>query len=464
MWNCPLPKECVSCNLGKLSSSDDWTARLQYTDTSREEAHIQRRRWRIAWLLGIGVLVNYFDRVNLSVSHEALITTFGISAVTFGYLSGAYNWTYAMFQLPIGVLLDKFGIRRVGLIGTFLWGIASFGAAITPNLGGFFAARLLLGVGEAPTFPSNAKAIGYWFPARERSSATAIFDSAAKFSSAIGVPIIGILLLKVGWRWSFAITGFVSLIYFVFFWKIYRDPKDDPELSDVERRHIADDADPELVDDGHSGHVSLGFLLRQRKMLAMVLGFGSYNYVFYLLLTWLPSYLSSALHIDLLHSFLYTGVPWLVATAADLIVGGWLVDALLRRGWNANLVRKGVLIGGTVLGLGIIGAAHAHTAARALIWISISIGGLSAAAPVGWSIPSLIAPRHSVGKVGGIMNFSNQLSGIAAPIITGYVVAATQSFAWAFRVSAVYLLIGVAAYTFMLGKIEPMAPEPQLAA
>ncbi|WP_348266652.1 MFS transporter [Edaphobacter paludis] len=426
--------------------------------------HIQRRRWRIAWLLGIGVLVNYFDRVNLSVSHEALITSFGISAVTFGYLSGAYNWTYAMFQLPIGVLLDKFGIRRVGLIGTFLWGIASFGAAITPNLGGFFAARLLLGVGEAPTFPSNAKAIGYWFPARERSTATAIFDSAAKFSSAIGVPIIGILLLKVGWRWSFAITGFVSLIYFLFFWKIYRDPKDDPKLSDVERKHIADDADPEMVDDGYSGHVSLGFLLRQRKMLAMVLGFGSYNYVFYLLLTWLPSYLSSALHIDLLHSFLYTGVPWLVATAADLIVGGWLVDALLRRGWNANLVRKGVLIGGTVLGLGIIGAAHAHSAARALIWISISIGGLSAAAPVGWSIPSLIAPRHSVGKVGGIMNFSNQISGIAAPIITGYVVAATRSFAWAFGVSAVYLLIGVAAYIFMLGKIEPMAPEPQRAA
>jgi MFS transporter, ACS family, D-galactonate transporter len=423
---------------------------------------VERRRWRIAWLLGLGVLVNYFDRVNLSVSHEALITTFGISAVTFGYLSGAYNWTYAMCQLPIGVLLDKFGIRRVGLIGTFLWGVASFGAAITPNLGGFFAARLLLGVGEAPTFPANAKAIGYWFPARERSFATAIFDSAAKFSSAIGVPIIGILLLKVGWRWSFAITGVVSLIYFLFFWKIYRDPNDDPELSDAERTHIADESDAANVD--VSGTASLGYLLRQRKVLAMVLGFGSYNYVFYLLLTWLPSYLSSALHIDLLHSFLYTGVPWLVATAGDLIVGGWLVDTLIHRGWDANLVRKVILIGGTALGLGIIGAAHAHSATRALIWISVSIGGLSAAAPVGWSIPSLIAPRHSVGKVGGIMNFSNQISGIAAPIITGYVVAATKSFAWAFGVSALYLLVGIAAYLFLLGRIEPMASEPQRAA
>ncbi|MEO8735949.1 MAG: MFS transporter [Edaphobacter sp.] len=424
---------------------------------------MQRRRWRIAWLLGLGVLVNYFDRVNLSVSHEALITTFGISTVAFGYLSGAYNWTYAMCQLPIGVILDRFGIRRVGRIGTFLWSVASFAAAITPNLGGFFAARLLLGVGEAPTFPANAKAIGYWFPAKERSFATSIFDSAAKFAPAIGVPIIGILLLKVGWRWSFAITGLISLIYFVFFWMIYVDPHDDPGLSDVERRYIAEEAEPAVAADRLGGQASLSFLLRQRKVIGLAIGFGSYNYVFYLLLTWLPSYLSSALHIDLLHSFLYTGVPWLVATATDLIIGGWLVDALIQRGWDANRVRRIVLIGGTALGLGILGAAHAHSATRAIIWMSISIGGLSAAAPVGWTVPSLIAPRNSVGKVGGIMNFSSQISGIAAPVVTGYVVAATHSFAWAFGISAVYLLIGIAAYTTMLGRIEPMATEPQRA-
>ena len=113
---------------------------------------IPRRRWRIAWLLGIGVLVNYFDRVNLTVSQSDLVTTFGISSITFGFLSGAYNWTYALCQLPVGVILDKFGIRRVGRISIFLWSIASFAAAITPTLGGLFGARLLLGIGEAPTF------------------------------------------------------------------------------------------------------------------------------------------------------------------------------------------------------------------------------------------------------------------------------------------------------------------------
>jgi len=407
--------------------------------------------------------VNYFDRVNLSVSREALYTTFGISTVMFGYLSGAYNWTYAVCQLPIGVLLDKFGIRRVGRISTFIWSLASFGAAATPSVGGFFAARFLLGVGEAPTFPANAKAIGYWFPSRERSFATSLFDSAAKFASAIGVPLIGALLIAVGWRWSFAVTGVISFLYFLIFWRIYRDPEDDPELTAVERDYIATDGysltSGEVAAANETGQASLGYLMRQRKVIGMVLGFGSYNYVFYLLLTWLPSYLSSALHIDLLHSFLYTGIPWLVATVADLVIGGWLVDALIDRGWNASSVRRCVLIAGTACGLGILGAANTHSATTALVWISVSIGGLSAASPVGWSVPSLIAPRSSVGRVGGIINFSNQLSGICAPIITGYLVAARHSFAWAFAVSAAYLLIGIAGYIFLLGRIEPMPVE-----
>jgi ACS family D-galactonate transporter-like MFS transporter len=430
--------------------------------SSAHSQPIPRRRWLIAWLLGLGVLVNYFDRVNLSVSQSALFTTFGISAVTFGYLSGAYNWTYAACQLPIGVILDKFGIRRVGRISTFIWSIASFAAALSPSVGGLFGARFLLGVGEAPTFPANAKAIGRWFPSRERSFATGIFDSAAKFSSAIGVPIIGLLLLRIGWRWSFAVTGLISFLYFLLFSHLYRDPQDDPRLTDAERDYIEHIDTPHVATvqpETDDKPVSLWKLIRERKVLAMVLGFGSYNYVFYLLLTWLPGYLSIQLHLDLMHSFLYTSFPWLVATVGDLLVGGWIVDALIQRGWNANRVRKTILIGGMVCGLGILGAAHPHGPVSALLWISLSIGGLSAAAPIGWSIPSLIAPRSSVGSVGGIMNFSNQISGIAAPILTGYVVQSFHSFAWAFAVAAFYLVIGIIAYLVLLGRIEPMFPE-----
>ncbi|RRA49379.1 MFS transporter [Acidipila sp. EB88] len=411
-------------------------------------------RWRIALLLGFGVLVNYFDRVNLSVSHAALVTTFGISDVIFGYLSSAYSLTYAMCQLPVGILLDRFGVRRVGIVSTFLWSLASFASALTPSVGGFFASRFLLGVGEAPTFPGYAKAIGLWFPPEERSFATAIFDAAAKFASAIGVPLIGFVLLQIGWRLSFALTGVVSLLFLGLFAQGYRDP------SAAVRNAHADDSSEETASSRAISEPftatgdSLGSLLKQRKVLGLALGFGAYNYVFYLLLTWLPSYLSSALHIDLLHSFLYTGVPWLFATATDLLIGGLLADHLIQRGWNASRVRKTILVGGTAFGLCILGAVHTHSAPVALLWISISIGGLAAASPIGWSIPSLIARPEDVGKVGGIVNFSNQVSGIAAPIITGHLVYAMHSFAWAFRLSAIYLVIGIAGYVFLLGKIE----------
>ncbi len=413
-------------------------------------------RWRIAGLLGIGVLVNYFDRVNLSVAHSALIASFGISDIAFGYLSGAYNITYAALQLPIGVILDKFGVKRVGRFGTLLWSVATFGAAATPSIGGLFAARFLLGVGEAPTFPANAKAIGAWFPENERSFATSLFDAAAKFASVIGIPLMGFVLIEAGWRWSFALTGFLSALYFLFFWRMYRDPDDEPRLSEMERRHIQgenqESANGKAANEPAS---SLFHLLTDRKVLGLAIGFGSYNYVFYLLLTWLPSYLLFGLHLDRIHSFVYTSVPWLFATFTDLFIGGWLVDMLLKHGWSGSAVRRTVLIGGTALGLGILGAGYAHSATLALICISISIGGLSAASPVGWSLPSLIAARNDVGKVGGIINFSNQLSGIAAPIVTGYLVAVTHSYVWVFRVAAAYLVIGIAAYIFLLGKIEP---------
>jgi MFS family permease len=422
---------------------------------------IPRRRWVIACVLGLGVLINYFDRVNISVSKEALHAAFGISAVQFGYLLSAYSWSYAALQLPCGVLLDRFGVKLVGRVSTFLWSVASFAAAAATGVGSFFAARLLLGVGEAPTFPANSKAVGYWFPSRERSLATAIFDAASKFAPAAGVPLLGLLLIRFGWRWSFAATGILSFLYFVLFYWIYRNPSEDKSLTRAEREFIREGgAQPE----GHAKikeASSIAYLLRQRKVQGLVLGYASYNYTFYLLLTWLPSYLSSTLHVNLLHSVLYSSVPWLFATFTDLVIGGWLVNALIHRGHDASLVRQIVLVGGTAFGLGILGAAHAHTPTSALFWISVSLSGLAAAAPVGWSIPSLIAPEGSVGTLGGILNFGNQLSAIVAPIVTGYVVAATREYAWAFVVATAFLIAGIAGYIFGLGRIEPI-PEPPI--
>ena len=425
---------------------------------------VPRRRWRIAFLLSLGVLVNFFDRVNLSVSQDALHASFGLSLVAFGFLSSAYSWTYALMQIPAGVLLDRFGVRRVGMISTLLWSAASFGAAISSGLAGLFGARFLLGIGEASTFPANAKALGYWFPQAERSLATAITDSAAKFSTAIGVPFLGVLLLRFGWRWSFAVTGLISFLYLILFYLTYLNPREDPGLSADEFEFMKrGGVQPEGISrEGNAPErgATLGYLLRQPKVYGLGLGWGAYNYSFYLLLTWLPTYLSLAHHVDLLHSVMYTSVPWLFATLTDLVVGGWLVDALIQRGWDASRVRQTVLVIGTSFGLGILGAAHAPTPRAALFWISISLGGLAAAAPVAWTVPSLIAPRESVGRLGGIVNFCGQLGAISAPIVTGYVATVTHAFSSAFAAATGILLLGIGGYVFLLRRIEPI-PEPQ---
>lgn len=405
-------------------------------------------KWRIAFLLGLGVLINFFDRVNLSVAHDALLARFHMDEVAFGYLAGAYNWTYAICQLPVGALLDAVGVAVVGRAGSLLWGLATLAASISPTYGTLFASRMLLGVGESPIFPANAKAIGLWFPPEERGLPTAIFDAAAKFATAIGVPIIGILLLHIGWRLSFVATAAASLLYFALFYFVYRDPT--PEIAahnQAQTQAPGTKAPP----------VPFTYLLRQRKVYGLAIGYGAYNYVFYLLLTWLPTYLAVTLHIDLMHSFLYTGVPWLIATATDLLAGGWLVDALVRRGLSQTVVRQAFLITGMLLGMGILGASHATTPGRALFWISVSIGGLAAAAPVSWSLPALVAPPGAVGRVAGMMNLSSQLSAISAPVITGYLYSGTHSFVIAFSVPVIYLFAGILGYLFLLGRVEPIA-------
>jgi sugar phosphate permease len=425
--------------------------------TSESPSLWSSRRWRIAVLLGIGVIVNFIDRVNLSVAVTPLKSEYGLSTVALGYLLSSYSWTYIVLQLPSGPVLDRFGVKPVIRISAFLWSLASFATAMARGFAGMISARLLLGVAEAPTFPGNAKAIGLWFPKGERGLATAIFDSSAKFASAIGVPVVAVVVHYWGWRMSFAFTGLLSLGYFALFWLVYRDPKEDALLSQAEREHIAAGGAEGTAARDSQEAASLWFLLRRKKVWGLALGMAAYNYNFYLFLTWLPGYLSTSLHQDVLRSGFYTAVPWLAATASDLVVGGWLVDHLIRRGHDATRVRQVVLVVGLTLGLAVAGATRTSNPRVAILWISIALCGLAASAPVGWSVPGLIAPPGSTGRLAGIMNFFANIPGVLAPVITGYLVGNSQSFHRAFLVAAGILMAGIASYIFLLGKIETIS-------
>ncbi len=420
---------------------------------------VPNRRWRIGTLLGIGVLVNYLDRINLSVAAPQLKEAFNLTPEQVGLFLSAFFWSYALLQVPAGMLLDRWGPTRIGRWGAALWGLASTITALAGGFGGIFAARMLLGIAEAPGFPVSAKATGYWFPRKERAFATALFDAAAKFSNVIGVPLVAFVCVNAGWRWGFGVTAALSFAYFVAFLVIYRDPSADQGLTDLERAYIVEGgAQPEGA--AASGAVGmLGHLLAQRKVWGLTIGFAAYGYTFYLFLTWLPGYLVATMHMSILKSAGFAAIPWMVATLTDLLVGGWLIDHLVASGHDESRVRKAVLVGGMVLGLAVFGATQTTDPVWAITWISIALGGLAAAAPVGWSLPSLVAPRGGVGTVGGIMNFANNLMGAAAPIVTGYIVGQTNSFANAFMVAGVILLVGIVAFVVVMGRIEPVA-EP----
>ncbi len=425
---------------------------------------IGRARWGIALLLGFGIIINYFDRVNLSVASSDLMKEFHLSSSEYGVILSSYLWSYCLLQIPVGAWLDRIGVKWLMRVGTIIWSLACFMTALVSGFGLIIVSRILLGVGESPTFPGASKATGYWFPVKERGVATSAFDSAAKLASAIGLPVVALIVSAYGWRAGFWTTGILSLLYAGAYWLFYRDPSESRVISDAEREYIREGgAQQEGATPTNTG-AGIGFLLRQKKVWALILGFTAYNYAFNLFLVWLPPYLQNQLHASVLKSGTYLIIPWLVAAITDFFIGGFLVDALIRRGNNPTRVRKVLFTIGMLLGVAAIGAAFTTDVNVAVTWLTISLGGLAFAAPIAWSIPSLIAPKGTVGTVGGLMNFLGNLAGIIGPIAAG-IIADRIGFATNFLITGVILIIGLICFLTMLGEIEQIqtpldTPEP----
>jgi MFS transporter, ACS family, D-galactonate transporter len=416
-----------------------------------------RYRYLIGFLLGVGILVNYFDRVNLSAATPAIMSEFHMTPTMFGIIASSFAWTYTLLQIPTGMLLDKFGVKWITRVGTLIWAISTGITALISGLAPLLILRLILGVAEAPAFAAASKATGYWFPLSERGIATSMFDAAAKFANVIGVPMVAFIVTEWNWRVAFVVTALISLLFCIWFWVLYRDPKEHPSVSKEELAFIEANGAQEIGEG--KGWQGFGYLLKQRKMWGLAIGFGAYDYSIYMFLTWLPGYLVKTMHMDILKSGLYTAIPWMFGTITDICIGGMLVDYLIRRGRNASSVRKWIMVLGLVFGMAVAGATTTTNPNIAIIWISIAVAGISACGPVSWSIPSIIAPKGMVGTVGGIMNFVGNISAIVAPIVTGMIVGASGSFSSAFVLAAVILVIGIFAYTIMLGEVKAI-PEP----
>lgn len=423
-----------------------------------------KTRWTIAGVLGVGSFVNYVDRVNLSIAGPEMMREFHLSAAQLGVVASAFLWTYAVLQLPIGAIIDRIGVRWVNRAAAALWAVASFLTASAGGLGLLLVSRLVLGFGEAPTIPAGWKAIGQWFPRSERGRATAVFDGCAKISNVLGIPVMAFLVTAFSWHAAFVFTGVLSLGYLLVWWLLYLTPKQALErgrLSPEEYAYLreggADDEDAPTP----SSLAGLGHLLRRRKTWGLALGYASYTYAYYVLLTWLPGYLEKQFGVKLLAGGFYTMIPWLVAVLAQFLVGGIVLDRLIARSGDETKARRIVLVISMLVSLSVAGAAYAGSVAVALVFLSIGAAGLAVSVPAGSSIVAVIAPEGCSGTLGGLVNFVANMIGIAAPIVTGAVVDVTGSFAGAFLVTGVVLLAGIFCYTVVLGKLDRMPAAPR---
>src|SRR5579872_564375 len=201
------------------------------------------RRFYIASLLFFNLFINYVHRINLSVAAPAIARDFRWDAGKMGLLFSSYQWTYILLLLLWGSLTDRVGARLVNGVSVTLWSIAGMLTGVATSFGGMLATRLALGAGEAASFPTSGKVVRQWFPASERGLATSIFNAGTFAGPAVGAPLVAWLLLKVGWRLSFLLTGSVGFIWVVLWLKFFRIPSECRWLPENERNYILSQTD-----------------------------------------------------------------------------------------------------------------------------------------------------------------------------------------------------------------------------
>ncbi len=410
-----------------------------------------KTRFIILTVLSIGIAINYIDRAAMSVALPFMSHDLQLSATDSGLLLSAFFWSYVLFQLPGGWLVDKLGPRITFAASSLGWGLATAACGLANSISALVGFRFVLGAVEAPSYPASSSTVTRWFPRQERSFAAATFNNGSKIGGTLAIPIISFLIALVGWRMTFVISGLVAVIWALGWYWWYRDPRQHKTVSAQEVAFIEENQDPET-----GAPMSIRQLLRQRTMQAMMAGFFCINFVSYFFFTWFPTYLVETFHLSLMKFGLLGMLPGIAA-----IIGGWcgglLSDSLVRRGISLTVARKIPLVGG-MLGSAVIGlAAFSPTVTLALCALCFANFAATFASAALWALPSDVSPnRANVATIGGIQNMAANLAGIISPILVGVLMQFTHSFVIPLVLAGIVGLIGALIYGFWLPAVKPM--------
>ncbi len=398
-------------------------------------------------MLVVAGVVNYIDRATLAVANPLIRRDLHLSIADMGYLLSAFLWAYAFAQLPTGAMVDRLGPRRLLTAGLSLWSLAQVLGGFVQSFGQFFSARVLLGIGEAPQFPTGARVARDWFNPRDRGGATGIFNCASTVGTAIGVPLLTFLMLKFGWRAMFVMMGVVGLVVATWWFLRYRDPSVVALTPEENAYRTQGDPAGERVQVTFREWRSL---FRFRTTWGMILGYFGCIYLTWIYTAWLPGYLELQRHMSVKFTGLAASIPFLWG-ALGSILGGFYADRLLRRGMSPMRSRKvpaGLALLGTAACTAI--AAYVQSSWLAIAFISASLFLVYVTSTCAWALSSVGVPANCTASIGAMQNFGGYLGGALAPTVTGLIVQSTGSFVLALVVGAVIGVLSAISYLFLV--------------
>jgi ACS family D-galactonate transporter-like MFS transporter len=406
-------------------------------------------RWQIFGILWVLVLLNFIDRATLSIALPMISDEFELGPEAQGVVLGSFFWTYLIFQIPGGWLLDKLGPRAIVGGAGVIWGVFQALGGFANGATFLTATRLGLGASEAPVFPAGAKLNSSWLPAKERARGATFIDAAGPFGSAVGgLVVTGIIAATGGWRGAFIVTGVITIVVSALYWLYLRDRPDQHKgVNAAELAHI-DSGEAVVTSHEQSGPLpGLAAYATSRSFWGMMAGRLGWATIWWGIISWTPSYLHDALGFDL------AALGWGTFFVYGAGVVGQLVAGFTADRWRAHTTRYNTVmktifgISGVVTVVAIFAIPPVTNGMVALVLLAVAVlfinfGGLY------WAIPAWLAPPSQVGTVGGVMNVASASGGALAPIVMGFAIGAAGG-----GYGGAFTFLGCAAVVYLIGSM-----------
>jgi MFS family permease len=414
-------------------------------------------RYMVAGLLFAAGAINYMDRAALGIVAPLVGKALELSPSQLGIVFSSFFVGYSIFSFLGGYFADKFGTMRV-----FTWamGIWSLFCGLTAFATGFVSLlvyRAIFGIGEGPMSSNTNRTISNWFPRHETATMIGFTFSGQTLGNALAGPVVGLIALMFGWRVSFVVIAALGFVWLVC-WRIFvtEKPQQNRRVGTEETRLIDTSRDEAELRNVEEDGTTLGSYLRRPSTLALGAGLFAVNYTQYVFISWLPSYLTNVMHLDLARMSVITSIPW-ICGAIGYFGGGLVGDFIYKRMDDPVKARKIVATLPLALsGVAVLSITSATSLAAAVGLIAGALLFLTASCQSIWAIQHEIVPLRRQGGVGGFIHFLSNLSGIIGPALTGFLIQYFGGYHSAFLFGALIDFAGVLAMMFFIHSRRPV--------